>query len=165
MNGGDPTDLSRLHDIVAAPPVPWWPPAPGWYVVAALVAVAMAAATWRWLVLRRRNAYRRRALELLDGLEPRADMMPELAALVRRTALSAYPREKVAPLAGEGWLAFLDRTGGKAAFTRGREHRLAELIYGTGTSSPEERQELIAAVRRWIMAHRVPPPEAAGPPC
>jgi hypothetical protein len=27
------TNLDRLHDIVVPAPVPWWPPAPGWYVV------------------------------------------------------------------------------------------------------------------------------------
>lgn len=165
MNDGDPADLSRLHDIVPAPPVPWWPPAPGWYVMAALITVAGAVLAWRWLVRRRRNAYRRQALSLLDGLNPEAGMMPEVAALVRRTALSAFPREEVAPLTGEGWLAFLDRTGGNPVSTHGPEHRLAELVYGTRTADPEERHQLIAAVRRWIKTHRVPPPKAAGPPC
>jgi hypothetical protein len=164
VNDSDPTDLSRLHDIVPAPPVPWWPPAPGWYVLAALIAVAVAALAWRWLVLRRRNAYRRRALALLEGLGTDAAAMPELAALVRRTALSAYPRAQVAPLAGEAWLAFLDRTGGRPAFTRGSGRHLVELAYGRGTLGPAEQRELLATARWWIRAHRVPAP-AAGPPC
>ena len=31
----DPSDLSNLRDIVVPPEVALWPPAPGWWIVAA----------------------------------------------------------------------------------------------------------------------------------
>ena len=38
----DPAHLHRLHDLVLPPTVPGWPPAPGWYGVFALLALAGA---------------------------------------------------------------------------------------------------------------------------
>ena len=58
----DPTSLDRLHDIVAPPPVPAWPPAVGWYwviatgAVAAVYLVLLALSRWQ------KNRYRREAL-------------------------------------------------------------------------------------------------------
>ena len=44
MNTGDPASLQNLNDIVALGPVPWWPPAPGWYFV---IAVVTGLLLWR----------------------------------------------------------------------------------------------------------------------
>ena len=48
----DPADLSNLRDLVLPPQVPLWPPAPGWWIVAAasiaaaaILSVAAAEAT------------------------------------------------------------------------------------------------------------------------
>ena len=35
----DPTSLENLFGLVVPPPVPWWPPAPGWFVVGGMVLV------------------------------------------------------------------------------------------------------------------------------
>jgi Ca-activated chloride channel family protein len=73
---------------------------------------------------------------------------------VKRTALSAYPRESVASLAGDSWLAFLDRTGNTKAFTEGPGRRLVDLAYVPETTIPQrERTELIDTVRQWIEHH------------
>ena len=45
----DPSSLDNLFDIVVPPPVSWWPPAPGWYVVGGLaIALAVWAARRGW---------------------------------------------------------------------------------------------------------------------
>ena len=99
----DPASLDRLHDIVEPAPVPWWPPAPGWYVVMAIAAVVLA-----WLGVRRwqhwrANAYRRAALrELNDATTP-----TDISAVLRRTALVAAPRSTVASLTGDRWASWL----------------------------------------------------------
>ena len=38
---GDPGSLQNLNDIVAPAPVAWWPPAPGWWMLAALLATLL----------------------------------------------------------------------------------------------------------------------------
>ena len=44
----DPASLERLHDLVPPAPVPWWPLAPGWYVLGALILIVAGLAAWRW---------------------------------------------------------------------------------------------------------------------
>ena len=65
----DPGSLSGLHDIVLMPPPGWWPLAPGWYVLGAVL--SLLAAWWglrRWRHYRA-NRYRRAALAELRGIE------------------------------------------------------------------------------------------------
>ena len=147
----DPASLQNLHDIVVPPPVPWWPPAPGWYLVMAIalgLAVVVAA---RAVIRYRRNAYRRAALAELQVLALDGDALPRIAALLKRTALAAYPREHVASLAGQPWLTWLGDTSGLtvppavgAALTHG--------VYA-GTS-PTKAEALIEFAARWIRRHK-----------
>jgi hypothetical protein len=137
----DPADLSNLRDIVVPPAVSFWPPAPGWWavgvacLVAAGLAIAVALRHWQ------RNAYRREALRALETAEGN-----DISAILKRTALVAFPREQVASLSGPAWLAFLDRTGGTAFSNTG----LLALTYG-GTA---DRAAVVAQARRWIERHR-----------
>ncbi|GLK85874.1 DUF4381 domain-containing protein [Ancylobacter defluvii] len=148
----DQADLSRLADIVVPAPVPWWPPAPGWWMLlAALLAgllILLVAAVRRW----RRNAYRREALAALDRLGPATDAagVAAISAILKRTALVAYPRAQVAPLTGRAWLAFLDRTSGTDAFT-GSAASLAPAVSGVPAG---DGAALRAAARRWVKHHR-----------
>ena len=164
--GPDPSSLENLFDIVVPPPVSWWPPAPGWYVVGGLVLLLGVYGAWRALARRRAAAYRRAALAELRRIEARAVdegqravALREVPALVKRTALAAFPRETVASLSGAEWLGFLDRTGHTDAFTRGRGQVLAALAYDPGVAQGLDRgamQELFDAVARWIGSHHAP---------
>src|SRR5262249_7757285 len=58
----DQADLSQLADIVVPASVAWWPPAPGWWVVAEALLIVAAIAIHQAVVRYRRNAYRRVAL-------------------------------------------------------------------------------------------------------
>ena len=97
------TSLDRLHDLVLPPAVPWWPLAPGWYLVIALALVAVM-----WMTLRawrqwQSNAYRREAARELASLESSA----AIAELLRRTALAIAPRSEIAEKTGAAWLDWL----------------------------------------------------------
>ena len=144
----DPADLSNLRDIFEPTDVPWWPLAPGWWILAAGIVAAGAIAATAMVAHHRRNAYRREALRVLKDSDPSG-----ISVLLKRTALAAWPREEVASLTGEAWLAFLDRTGGTTAFTKGRGRCLETLAFG-GEVDAGSRAAAIAAARDWIRRHR-----------
>ena len=164
-SGTDMPSLDRLHDIVMPGPVPWWPPAPGWYVVAALALVVGVWAVWRWWRQWHANAYRRAALAELEQLaaqsrEPsRRDVaLQALPALLKRTALAAFPRDEVASLSGAAWLGFLDRTGGGRDFTSGPGALITEIAYAphcTEHLDQAQQEAVIQCVRRWIRKHHL----------
>ena len=150
----DPGSLENLHDLVMPVPVPWWPPALGWVIVSAALFTVLS---W-WLIRAIRhwqsNSYRREALVLLEKSDGSG---AELPTLIKRVALSAYPRERVASLTGEEWLAFLDHTGHTDAFTTGAGRWLARLAYEprlTALLSTTELTGLRTAVRDWILRHQ-----------
>jgi hypothetical protein len=163
----DPTSLDNLHDILTPAPVPWWPPAPGWYVVGVAVLVLAVWAGWRWWRRWQAVAYRRAALAALQQLKvrstdeaQRATALRELPELVKRTALAAFPRQQVAALSGAAWLTFLDRTGHTNAFTRGRGQLLPVLSYDPHAASrleAQEVEELFSVVSSWMQNHSVAP--------
>ncbi|ODT16551.1 MAG: hypothetical protein ABS35_27990 [Kaistia sp. SCN 65-12] len=141
----DPADLSNLRDIVVPPEVALWPPAPGWWILLA-GGIAMAAIFASMIVARyRRNAYRRAALAALDGADA-----GDISTVLKRAALAAWPRTEVASLTGADWLAFLDRTAGDDAFTRGAGRDLEALAFG----GSGDKQAVLAAARNWIRRHR-----------
>ena len=103
-----------LRDIHLPEPVSWWPPAPGWWALVVLVVIACIA----WLVYRRQKRLRlMRDESLLSLAEIRsqfnqhADAMRtinDISALLRRIAITLFPRRDVASLTGSEWLKFLD---------------------------------------------------------
>jgi hypothetical protein len=160
----DPTSLDRLHDIVAPPPAPWWPPAPGWYWVMGVLAVLLCVALVRRFLVWQRNCYRREALAEWRRQEPRlrdkterASALAALAELLKRTALSAFPREEVAALTGAKWLAFLNRTGAAMEFPTNVGALLESAAYDPPSVlrlSEEQVTEASGLVRRWLKHHR-----------
>jgi len=148
----DAASLSRLHDIIELPPVAWWPPAPGWDVVGVLLLVLFLWSMWHWAVWWRRNAYRREALRLLKALPVEAAGLPQLDELLKRVALSAYPREQVASLSGVAWLEFLDRTANSKEFVEGAGRVLGEAAY-VSEKSPADVPAVMAVAENWIRQH------------
>jgi hypothetical protein len=155
--------ITGLHDVVSPEAVGWWPLAPGWWAV--LVAL-LSFAVWRaWVAYRawQADGYRRAALEELAVIEAgigdpaqSAGAMAGVAALLKRTALCAAPREAVASITGETWLGYLDRGTEEAPFTLGAGRRLPELTYRDDSRefSPEQAREIVSVARRWIREHR-----------
>lgn len=151
----DPGSLTRLHDIVALPPVSWWPPAYAWYVVGIAGLICSCVAIIWGIIRWRANWYRRVGLAELRQLEQVQVHSPpalvRLAELVKRVALIAYSREVVADLTGPEWLGFLDETVGTTEFSNGPGQQLLD-VYEREPALPTP--ELVRLVRVWIRQHR-----------
>ncbi|MBN9670034.1 DUF4381 domain-containing protein [Roseibium aggregatum] len=139
--------LNRLAEPSDPPPVSMMPETWGWAVLGlALLAITAAAC----LVLFRRyraNAYRRQALRELNE---RASDATDVARILRRTALAAYPRHRVAGLTGDRWIGFLNETANAPLF-RGAA---AESLKTSPYRDAAVQDDLIATARRWIRTHR-----------
>ena len=151
----DPLQLP-LRDIHLPEPVSWWPPAPGWWILFALVILSLSITAWLY---RRRSRYLRsaayhakRQLQLLqedyskrgDGLK----LVRELSALLRRMCISVYPRSESASLTGIDWLALLDESVNGEPFTQGHGRILVEAPY---QRNPDiDADTLLSLCHEWI---------------
>lgn len=152
---GQTVDLIGLIESLADPippqPVSLIPQTIGWAVVAAMLILLLAWCLLLWVRRRRANAYRREALAELVSAR---DDPVAIARILRRTALAAWPREKVANLYGAEWLRFLDATGdnkGENGFINGPGAVLASAPYRRQAGAALGLQDLAA---RWIKRHR-----------
>ncbi len=105
-----------LRDLHLPEAVGWWPLAPGWWLLLAVIVVLGAWAALRAWRRWQRNAPRRFALRELANCERTyaqngnpVQLAADLSVLLRRGMLAYAPRREVAGLTGEAWLEWLDR--------------------------------------------------------
>lgn len=145
-------DLLDLLDLLEMPPdpaqIPYTPQTAGWLVVGVVMLIVLALLIWRIVIWWHRNAYRRAAL---TALEQTGDDPAEIAMVLRRTAVAAYPRRQVARLYGQDWLDFLDNSFRGSGFADGPGRVLATAAYKpAGPADPSLRD----LARRWIRHHK-----------
>lgn len=151
--------MAKLTEVEPPPPVSWWPPAPGWYVLAGVLALALLWLLGRGVRRWRANAYRREGARLVratTALAPAA-ALDAIAAVLKRVAMTTFGRDGVAPLSGADWVAFLDRTGRTTEFSEGPGAWPAALRYAAreGPIPPERLHAVRRTGVRWIHRHRV----------
>lgn len=142
--------LDKLHDFYQPPPPAWTPQTIGWYAV---FAIAGLLVLWMAIHFIRKwfaRGYRREALRELALSPPN-----QFSTLLKRTALAAWPREKVASLNGAAWLDFLDRSVSGSLFQRAPGNCIEEIALRNITLSVEDEQELRRLAAEWIRRHRV----------
>ena len=150
-----PELLARMHDLVVPEPVPWLPQTPGWWVVLGWILAVLVLLAWQFAKRRRRNRYRRDALAELKAIAAQPELGPaesaqRIAALLKRTALVAYPREGVAALYGDDWASFLKESAGNDRQVRDAADSLAAAAYRPDADG----SVLTGPARRWIRLHR-----------
>lgn len=168
MNSSDPASLQNLNDIVLPATVGWWPLAGGWYVLINLVLIMLAWYSYQMLQRWIKNRYRRAALDELrllansiqtggiQNAEKRASSLRQLPVLLKRTALSAYPRSQVASLSGDDWYSFLNSQLKEPAFTDTSANLLNSISYSTGDLSKLDSQlttALLDQIEHWLKHH------------
>jgi hypothetical protein len=158
--------LETLTDIVAPPPVSFVPQTWGW---AALAAIALVLAAWglvRWRRHHEANRYRAEALAELARIERRITQGPDpagaLAAippLLKRVALAAWSRPRVASLAQTRWVEFLRVAEGESALPAPLAKLLNDIEYRSAKElaaiSADDARACVEVAKHWIEAHRV----------
>jgi MYXO-CTERM domain-containing protein len=162
MEAEDP--LSELADIHLPDAVSMWPPAPGWWLLAALVLFALVLLCRQQLArlfLRRKlgvalnelervyQTFQTRQQDAAARNQAGLDLLYGFNAILKRVALLYYADAAVPKLTGAAWLRFLDQQDQGSAFSNGAGQAL-----GYGTYRPvfdADVQALHALCRRWIM--------------
>ena len=154
------TLLEQLAPDRAPPPLGWWPLAPGWWGLMALMLLALVSVIW-WRQRRQRPSVRRwqrMALRELTRLQTTGDdatLARSLQQLLRRYAVVRYGRDTVAALSGEAWIDFVVRHGGSDwAGDSGRA--LLRCAYGAqaamheAPASPGHRERWLRGARAFV---------------
>ncbi|MBS7661020.1 DUF4381 domain-containing protein [Pseudomonas lalucatii] len=159
--------LDQLEPLIAPAPVGWWPPAPGWWLLALLLPLLL----WGLARLLKRLArnggaprteqldpLRQAALAELEGLAKpyygaeAGPWLQQLNALLKRLCRQRYPDSHSHTLSSRAWLAFLDNRCPAAGLTRW-------MILVEGAYRPHCRLDdkaidgLNQAVATWIRKH------------
>jgi len=150
----NPDPLAQLRDIHSAPDVGWWPPAPGWWLVALLLLAAFIWLARRLLASYRVRQRRKRMLSWIDHLNATVDphknphaYLSTLNRVFKVVALRAFPDRQCAAMAGQEWTDFLHQnlTGKQPA------EALSALASGPYQPAPQFDPDAISDLaRRWI---------------
>lgn len=165
MNPG----IEQLRDIQGIQGVPWWPPGPGWWLLAGgVILLAILAwrfrttlrlripplpvftmGSWRWDAARRLRDLRHRA-----GTQEIKQSAGELSELLRRIAMARRGRESCAGLTGKEWLAWLNGNDPKGFDWNERGRLLLDAPYHPpgADGRAEELLVLIDAAHDWVAA-------------
>ena len=150
-------ELEALRDIHLPEAVSWWPLAPGWWVLAGLVAVAIMALLVAGAM--RQRTVRYRALRELEALRRRDDLgvaegALAIEVLLKRVVLQRAHLSGHAAAHGTHWVAVLaDGPGGMPAEIA---NYIAAAPYAAKAANENEapdRAALFASARRWIRRH------------
>jgi hypothetical protein len=125
--------LDQLEPLIAPAAISWWPPAPGWWLLAA----ALPLLLWGLVKLYKRrlrvkatdkvqtlDMLRQAALSELEQLSkpyygvPAGPWLQQLNALLKRLCRQQYPQSNSHLLSSRAWLAFLDNRCPAAGLTR-----------------------------------------------
>ena len=147
--------LSQLRDIHLPMPVAWWPLAPGWYVVLALLLILLLGCGYAYFRKYKRRCWQRSIFAELARIQSHyqqtVDGRKSIAALsvfLRRAALLKYPRQQIAGLHGQAWLEFLNETTATTVFTVGPGKLLLTAPYQAQVE--ENLTELLQIVAQWL---------------
>lgn len=139
----------QMHDILTPPAASWWPLAPGWYALAALVLLTTVVLTWLVVRSYRRRRVRRAALAELSPQLP----LNTTTLLLKRACLGYFPQPQIAGLTGTRWREFLlqQLNDNQASRYVGLLAEVEQAAYQQTHSDAERlRQEYYNFARLWL---------------
>lgn len=160
--------LDQLAPLIEPAAISNWPPAPGWWLLAALLLSVALLSYWRpWRVQRSKatvaseqplDPQRQIALTELASLrkpyggQPASQWLQQINALLKRLCRIRYPHDNPHTLSGRAWLAFLDSRCPAAGLTRWMV--LVEGLYRAECKLDDKAIDgLEQSVQIWIRKH------------
>ena len=116
--------LDKLEPLIAPAPISWWPPAPGWWLLALLLPVHLPRKAAEQSTEAPLDPLRQAALSELERLSKPYDgvdagpWLQQLNAILKRLCRERYPQSNSHILSSRAWLAFLDSRCPAAGLTR-----------------------------------------------
>ncbi|HFD13222.1 MAG TPA: DUF4381 domain-containing protein [Crenotrichaceae bacterium] len=147
-----------LKDIHLPQAVSWWPLAPGWWILVLLCGLVFLCWYYRntlraWLAPGIGKTASRQLNKITSNQRLSTQQKIQgISQLLRQTAMSLYPRDQVAGLAGQQWLRFLDGDDPQKPFSNGAGRCLTDAPY-----RPDSELDLDAVVdlaRSWIKQNK-----------
>ena len=142
-----------LRDIHLPDGVTWWPPGPGWWMLA-LVLTLLATLLW-WYWRRHRNPLKLASLQELSRLRAahangaaETCTVAQVSTLMRRIAISRLGRAQVAGITGDAWRGCLEELSIDCEFNR---DQLDLLTYQRFQRNPDcDVDGLLRACEKWV---------------
>ncbi|WP_161957559.1 DUF4381 domain-containing protein [Mariprofundus sp. EBB-1] len=176
MNSGADTDpLAQLRDIHLPDAISWWPLAPGWWMLFALILIIIAALFYylRWrdiqknkpIIFSTQQVMQAALLELTNIEKVHAEtealsdgqarqIVADISQLLRRCAVQLTQIDNnpnsVAGLTGDAWLSWLDERWDRHDFMQGVGRILIDAPYQNGFSQNDTLIELLTLCRDWL---------------
>lgn len=153
MNPSDP--LAQLRDIHLPEAVSWWPLAPGWWVLGALLIAGLAYTGHFFWQRHHAFTYRRQALQQIKQLPTNSQhqRMTALFAILKRVAVSAYPALNLSSRSQVEFIDFLNQTCPKVGFDQ-LPTDWQTLFYAKDSDvSVELVDQLVVSATQWIKGH------------
>ena len=151
--------LVNLKDIHLPPPVSFWPPAPGWWILAVLLSSSLFIGGVLFYRQHKKRKPKTEALRILRDLQilyqnsqDEVASLRSLSNLLRRTALTFHDKDAVASLQGSSWLEFLDKTGKTKEFSQGAGKVLGNEVFQQKVNP--DMNALFPLVKKWISSSR-----------
>ena len=150
--------LQRMRDIHYPDAPSWFPPAPGWWILAVLIALAFLLIAYLLRARQRKQAPYAEAQRLLAeasvkqerGELPTREYLDLCNGLLKRLLVHVRHNKSAASATGDQWLKELDQLHGGHQFTRGPGKLLGDLRYAPAPpeSVPGLKDLLIAFITR-----------------
>ena len=148
--------LEQLRDVVRPDPAPWWPPAPGWWLVAAVVVLAIFLIARAFIKRQQKNRYRIEAASLLVELGSawKSDRDTQAYAsaahqLVRRAAIHVAGRDAISRLTGRAFVEYVN-TLSKAPLSAATGALLTEFSYRPATEDDLDIEQTQQDLAAWL---------------
>lgn len=157
----DQSPLDQLADIHLPDSVSWWPLAPGWWALLALLVIALIV-FFIWRHRARQNRYRiaaRNELEKIYGdyqtTQNAAAFLHQTNVLLRRTALTAHPGTFNASIKGDAWLIWLDSVCPEKNTPKFNSETGQQLLTASYQKNPEvDANAIYQLAKQWLAKHQ-----------